>query len=53
MEKMLDHIYAKHLNLESAHHPVLFSEAPVSIKDNFLGIMFFILLNFTLNPVEF
>ncbi|UXI17762.1 hypothetical protein NH340_JMT03704 [Sarcoptes scabiei] len=28
MEKMLDHIYAKHLNLESAHHPVLFSEAP-------------------------
>ncbi|OTF71005.1 Actin-like protein [Euroglyphus maynei] len=27
-EKMLDHIYEKHLNLDASLHPVLFSEAP-------------------------
>ena len=29
-EKMMDHLYEKHVKSESELHPVLFSEVPVS-----------------------
>ena len=35
-EKMLDHVYSKHIKSESNYHPVLMSEASVSLSTSWL-----------------